>query len=204
MTEPQGDARHLETLDRDLERFSYLENATTMVAKPMVGMGISLVFVVIAGLAAMLFFGQASNTLIVVVAACLGAYMALNIGANDVANNMGPAVGANALSMGGAIAIVCNGQIAYMKGYGTAVYDPDGSAPFTKNTSAGIGSISKVLTAMATMKLVEMGEVNLDAAITTYLDPGVPTEWSEVTVRDLLSHRSGIERDPDSGLDAGE
>ena len=105
MTEPQGDARHLETLDRDLERFSYLENATTMVAKPMVGMGISLVFVVIAGLAAMLFFGQASNTLIVVVAACLGAYMALNIGANDVANNMGPAVGANALSMGGAIAI---------------------------------------------------------------------------------------------------
>ena len=31
--------------------------------------------------------------------------MALNIGANDVANNMGPAVGANALSMGGAIAI---------------------------------------------------------------------------------------------------
>ena len=31
--------------------------------------------------------------------------MALNIGANDVANNMGPAVGANALTMGGAIAI---------------------------------------------------------------------------------------------------
>ncbi|REG26892.1 PiT family inorganic phosphate transporter, partial [Paracoccus versutus] len=31
--------------------------------------------------------------------------MALNIGANDVANNMGPAVGANALSMGGAIVI---------------------------------------------------------------------------------------------------
>ena len=40
-----------------------------------------------------------------VIAACLGAYMALNIGANDVANNMGPAVGANALTMGGAIAI---------------------------------------------------------------------------------------------------
>jgi PiT family inorganic phosphate transporter len=41
----------------------------------------------------------------VIIAACLGAYMALNIGANDVANNMGPAVGANALSLGGAIAI---------------------------------------------------------------------------------------------------
>ena len=103
--------------------------------------------------------------------------------------------------MGGAIAIVCNGQIVYMKGYGTAVYDPDGSAPFTKNTSAGIGSISKVLTATGIMKLVEMGEVNLDTAITTYLDPGVPAEWSSITVRDLLSHRSGLERDPDSGLD---
>ncbi|WP_281859667.1 inorganic phosphate transporter, partial [Litoreibacter halocynthiae] len=45
------------------------------------------------------------DSLIVIIAACFGAYMALNIGANDVANNMGPAVGANALTMGGAIAI---------------------------------------------------------------------------------------------------
>jgi PiT family inorganic phosphate transporter len=104
MTEQQGDPRHLETLDRDLARFSNLEIATGMVARPMVGIGISLVFVLLAGIAAMLFFGQENNTLIVALAACLGAYMALNIGANDVANNMGPAVGANALSMGGAIA----------------------------------------------------------------------------------------------------
>ena len=71
----------------------------------MVGPGISLVFIVLAGLIALVFFGQANNALVVVVAAGFGAYMALNIGANDVANNMGPAVGANALSMGGAIAI---------------------------------------------------------------------------------------------------
>ncbi|PUB17527.1 inorganic phosphate transporter [Yoonia sediminilitoris] len=105
MTEQQGDPRHLETLDRDLARYSNLELATSYVSRPMVGPGISLVFVVLAGIAAMLFFGQTSNSLIVVIAACLGAYMALNIGANDVANNMGPAVGANALTMGGAIAI---------------------------------------------------------------------------------------------------
>ncbi|MEO9575471.1 MAG: inorganic phosphate transporter [Tateyamaria sp.] len=105
MTDNQGDPRHLETLDRDLARFSNLETATALVGKPMVGIGVSFIFVVLAGLTAMLFFGDANNTFIVVVAACLGAYMALNIGANDVANNMGPAVGANALSMGGAIAI---------------------------------------------------------------------------------------------------
>ena len=105
MPQSQNDPRHLETLDRDLARFSNLEAATSMVGRPMVGVGVSFIFVVMAGLAAMLFFGQASNSYIVIIAACLGAYMALNIGANDVANNMGPAVGANALSMGGAIAI---------------------------------------------------------------------------------------------------
>ncbi|AZQ66578.1 inorganic phosphate transporter [Silicimonas algicola] len=99
------EARHLETLDRDLGRFSNLEVATAYVARPMVGTGVALIFVIVAGLAAALFFGQTSNTLVVVVAAVFGAYMALNIGANDVANNMGPAVGANALTMGGAIAI---------------------------------------------------------------------------------------------------
>ncbi|PSL20939.1 inorganic phosphate transporter [Shimia abyssi] len=105
MADQPGDPRHLETLDRDLRRFSRLEVATGAIGRPMVGLGVALVFVVLAGLAAMLFFGEANNTMIVVIAACLGAYMALNIGANDVANNMGPAVGANALSMGGAIAI---------------------------------------------------------------------------------------------------
>ncbi|RKF14856.1 anion permease [Roseovarius spongiae] len=106
MSDPnQDDVRHLETLDRDLGRFSNLEIAASYIARPIVGPGLAFVFVLLAGLAAALFFGQANNTLIVVMAACLGAYMALNIGANDVANNMGPAVGANALSMGGAIAI---------------------------------------------------------------------------------------------------
>ncbi|MBM1690843.1 inorganic phosphate transporter [Sulfitobacter geojensis] len=101
----QGDARHLETLDRDLERYSNLDRLSSYTSRPLVGPGISLVFVLLAGISAMLFFGQESNTVIVVIAACLGAYMALNIGANDVANNVGPAVGAGALSMGGAIAI---------------------------------------------------------------------------------------------------
>ena len=105
MTEKNFEPRHLETLDRDLGRFSNLEKATSYAARPMVGPGIAFIFVALAGLAAALFLGQTSNTMIVVIAAVFGAYMALNIGANDVANNMGPAVGANALTMGGAIAI---------------------------------------------------------------------------------------------------
>jgi len=105
MGDHQDDARHLETLDRDLARYSNLEAATEYMSRPMVGPGLAFVFIMFAGLFAVLFFGTGGNTAIVVIAACFGAYMALNIGANDVANNMGPAVGANALTMGGAILI---------------------------------------------------------------------------------------------------
>ncbi|MFV0385487.1 inorganic phosphate transporter [Paracoccus sp. (in: a-proteobacteria)] len=105
MAQNDFDPRHLETLDRDLGRFSFLESAASLAGKPLVGPGIGLVFIMLAALASALFLGQGSNNLLVVVAAGFGAYMALNIGANDVANNMGPAVGANALTMGGAIAI---------------------------------------------------------------------------------------------------
>lgn len=105
MSDKDLEARHLETLDRDLGRFSNLEMAVAYISRPLVAPGIALVFVIMAGLASGMLLGQGNDSMIVVSAAVFGAYMALNIGANDVANNMGPAVGANALSMGGAIAI---------------------------------------------------------------------------------------------------
>jgi len=49
--------------------------------------------------------GQASHGGFLVLAAVFGAYMAMNIVANDVANNVGPAVGSGALTIGGAIII---------------------------------------------------------------------------------------------------
>ncbi|MFP8965916.1 inorganic phosphate transporter [Pokkaliibacter sp. CJK22405] len=49
--------------------------------------------------------GIAADSTALMIAAAIGAYMALNIGANDVANNVGPAVGSKALSMTGAILI---------------------------------------------------------------------------------------------------
>jgi len=49
--------------------------------------------------------GGATNNLFLAIATVFGAYMAMNIGANDVANNVGPAVGSKALTMGGAIVI---------------------------------------------------------------------------------------------------
>jgi len=49
--------------------------------------------------------GQATHGGFLVLAAVFGAYMAMNIGANDVANNVGPAVGSGALTIGGAIIV---------------------------------------------------------------------------------------------------
>ena len=50
-------------------------------------------------------FGHVANSGFLMMAAIFGAYMAMNIGANDVANNVGPAVGAGALTIGGAIIV---------------------------------------------------------------------------------------------------
>jgi len=49
--------------------------------------------------------GGIPNNMFLAVAALIGAYMAMNIGANDVANNVGPAVGSKAMTMGMAITI---------------------------------------------------------------------------------------------------
>ncbi len=111
-------AKAIKTLDKDLNRISLLEQATAFTGRPLVAPGIALSFVVITGLAAAAVVGVSTGTWVVVLAAVVGAYMALNIGANDVANNMGPAVGANAVTLGGAlvIAAVCETAGALLAG----------------------------------------------------------------------------------------
>ena len=56
--------------------------------------------------------GGVPNNIFLAIAALFGAYMAMNIGANDVANNVGPAVGSKALTMGGAIMIAVTFEAA--------------------------------------------------------------------------------------------
>ncbi|WP_116086163.1 inorganic phosphate transporter [Tropicimonas sp. IMCC34011] len=114
----RGTSYEWQTLDRDLGRLSRMEAASMYAARPLVGVGLSLLFMALAALAAGLIVGATPGGLFVVVAAAFGAYMALNIGANDVANNMGPAVGARALSMAGAIAIaaICESAGALLAG----------------------------------------------------------------------------------------
>jgi len=68
-------------------------------------LGMALFFMVAVLSYSFLSTGGIPNSMFLAIAALFGAYMAMNIGANDVANNVGPAVGSKALTMGGAIVI---------------------------------------------------------------------------------------------------
>jgi len=68
-------------------------------------LGFALFFMVAVLTYSFLSTGGIPNSMFLAIAALFGAYMAMNIGANDVANNVGPAVGSKALTMGGAIII---------------------------------------------------------------------------------------------------
>ena len=92
-------------LDKDLQRVSGLETATHDLSRTLAAPGIALVFLLVAGVWASFAVGQGPGTYVVVIAALIAGYMALNVGANDVANNMGPAVGSRALTMVGALVI---------------------------------------------------------------------------------------------------
>lgn len=94
-----------DTLDKDLDKLVVVEEATSFVAKGLVAPGLSLLFLALSAIIASLFVIGEPGAVIIVAAAAIGGYMALNIGANDVANNVGPAVGARALTLGGALAI---------------------------------------------------------------------------------------------------
>ncbi len=68
-------------------------------------LGFALLFLVAVLSYSFINSGGIPNNVFLAIAALFGAYMAMNIGANDVANNVGPAVGSKALTMGGAIVI---------------------------------------------------------------------------------------------------
>jgi inorganic phosphate transporter, PiT family len=88
----------------ELKHIDELEKATRKGRVELFRIGMALLFMVGVMLFAMM-RGDVGSSMFVVVAAMIGGYMAMNIGANDVANNVGPAVGSKALTLGGALAI---------------------------------------------------------------------------------------------------
>jgi len=94
---------------------------------------------------------------------------------------------------GCAIAVVRNGEIDWVAGYGVTAA---GGTPVDADTCFQAASISKVVNALAVLVLVEQGRIDLDADINAQLQSWqLPREdpWPDeaVTVRRLLSHTAG-------------
>lgn len=92
---------------------------------------------------------------------------------------------------GASIALVRDGHVEHVHVIGTA---DSAGRPVTTDTPFVIGSLSKSLTALAIMRLVDAGRVELDAPAATYL-PGFRTAdvgATPITIRELLRHTSGL------------
>ncbi|XWN36222.1 MAG: serine hydrolase domain-containing protein [Balneola sp.] len=92
------------------------------------------------------------------------------------------------------IAVFENGNLSFKRGYGFA--DVENNIPVYEKTGFNIGSISKTFTAWGVMKLVESGKIDPDKPVESYLTrwkiPDSEFDKSKVTVRNVLSHTSGL------------
>ena len=87
----------------ELNSIRALEEATNRGRGELFRLGTALLFIVAIMLIVSARLEGIADSYLLVVAAMIGGYMAMNIGANDVANNVGPAVGSKALTLTGAI-----------------------------------------------------------------------------------------------------
>lgn len=97
----------------NLKDVSDIQKATKRGQNEFFRFGIGLLFVASIMIYSSLGLGlTGTNGILLVVASMIGGYMAMNIGANDVANNVGPAVGSRSISMAGAIVIAAVFEVA--------------------------------------------------------------------------------------------
>jgi len=89
-----------------------------------------------------------------------------------------------------ALGVVRDGELEHFTGLGLA--DAEAGRPVQRDTVFRIGSISKTMTAVAVMQLVEEGAVDLDAAVNDLGTRARVEAAAPVTVRHLLTHTSGI------------
>ncbi len=126
--------------------------------------------------------------------ACLGASLAARAGeavtpeqAKHIAADVATVLHDSPAS-GAVIAVARDGHIVYRQAYGQR--DRERNSPVTVDTHYEIGSITKQFTAAAILQLQEAGKLKLDDKVSVYL-PDAP-HAGEVTLRQLLSHTSGL------------
>jgi uncharacterized protein YbbC (DUF1343 family)/CubicO group peptidase (beta-lactamase class C family) len=90
-----------------------------------------------------------------------------------------------------------NGHVVYRKAYGNRALEPR-REPMTLDTIFDLASLTKVVaTTPAVMQLVEQGKVRLNDPVAKYLPEFAQNGKEDITVRQLLTHYSGLEPDLD-------
>jgi CubicO group peptidase (beta-lactamase class C family) len=87
------------------------------------------------------------------------------------------------------LAVCLDGKVVKAGGYGLANVELD--VPVRPETIFQTGSVGKQFTSIAIMMLVEEGKIGLDDKLIKYI-PESPAAWKDVTIRELLTHTSGI------------
>jgi PiT family inorganic phosphate transporter len=87
------------TLDKDLDKLTYVEDAAHHVTRRLAAPSLALIFIGLAMAFAGSYLLDLPGATLMIAAVALAGYMAINIGAKDVANNVGAAVGARAITM---------------------------------------------------------------------------------------------------------
>jgi len=108
---------------------------------------------------------------------------------------------------GGAVAVLRDGKLIYARGFGYA--DVENKTPVQPDALFRLASVSKPITGVAIMKLVEEGKLELDDRVAPFIAhltpaPGatVDPRWEQITIRQLLNHTAGWDRDkPNGGFD---
>ena len=90
---------------------------------------------------------------------------------------------------GVSVAVAVDGRVVWSEGFGYA--DLAAKRPVTPATRFRIGSISKSITAVGLMLLVERGQLDLDAPVQRYV-PEFPDKGAVITTRQLAGHLGGI------------
>ena len=98
-----------------------------------------------------------------------------------------------------AVALIDRSGVVWSRAWGNA--DAEGKVPATAATPYRAGSVSKLFTDVAVMRLVEQGRLDLDAPVTRYLPDFRPANpfGVAITLRHLMTHRSGLVREPPRG-----
>jgi CubicO group peptidase (beta-lactamase class C family) len=92
----------------------------------------------------------------------------------------------------GTILVADKGTILHHRGYGAAVME--WNIANVRDTRFRIASLSKTFTSTLILMLAEDGKISLDAPLNAYLSDYPAPYANEVTIRHLLTHRSGIPR----------